>query len=199
MAVIKSNEFTNYNWGDTRAPEGFDPNATGFAQPPPGEHLMEIADFAYEQARVWKYKDQQQVLNQLRPLWKVVSGAYAGAGLWDFLPMPPPPPGQQMITFLANRWGQFLVSLGYDLPLGQLVPAGFRLKDIIGRRALVRVVIALDETGAARKQPNGEPQHQVALFGYREAPRGDLPSPQPATQKTAPSSAPTTAPADFEL
>lgn len=200
MAELKSNEIPeNLDFGDDAPPEGYDPDAKGYEQAPIGEHLMVVADFAMaDSQQEFKYKGQSYWLNQLRPRLEIVAGQpHAGASIRDMLPMPTR--GQNWCAFLANRWAKFLTALGYDVSKA-VVPKGFSIHSIIGKRCRVKVELSVDADGQPREY-RGEVQHRVALFGYEPAggtPPAGTATPTAPPKATAPAQA-ATADADFEL
>lgn len=158
-------EITDYQFGETVAPQGFDPNARGYEDAPIGVHVMEVTDAEIVTGKEFKADGQSYWLNQLKPRLAIAAGQpYAGATAMDFLPMPTP--GIAMPAKLANRWANFLHSLGFSMPKDQVVPAGFKLKDIIGKRCKVRIVQQTDSDGTPKFKPDGTPRLGPKYFGY---------------------------------
>lgn len=179
-------ETASYDFGDTAAPpEGFDPNATGWTDPPPGIHLMKIDDYKVVCDKDFRWKDETFVLNQIRPQFVIPAGQpNAGAKVIDFLPMPTP--GRTWCAGLANRWANFLKSLGFDVPATATVPAGFTLPQIMGHTASVTVALQTDRDGNPKLGNSGLQRVEVKFFGYSR-PEASAPSTagpsQPAPMK----------------
>jgi len=194
-------ELTNYALPeDIAAPADVDPNSLPFEDAPPGWHEMEITTLKIEPDRTFKNKKEGDcVLDQLQIGFRICEGEpHAGASVMDFMPMPSGP----MNTMLANRWVSFLHRCGFDIPAGKLVPQGFKLEQLYGRRVLVCVEWSTDGDGRPKLKKNGvDRQNGVKLFGYDDpkakATRRSDPSQQdeaaraPAAQKS-PGAAPRT-------
>ena len=169
--VVKSSELSNYEFGDPVAPEGFDPEAKGFTDMPPGWHKFVIpsaeADgFSIKENHLFKNsKEGDWTGNQIRPNLTIVEGQpFAGATKMDFLPLPTI--GRPMPKHLANQWANFLRSLGFTVPVDKLIPAGFKLSMIHGRSGWVHIV---------EDEYDGKKKIKVAYYGYR--PLNDPPPP----------------------
>ncbi len=178
-----------FNPAAAAAPEGFNADSESYRDAPVGDHLMELVDFEVCPEQDFRIKGDTCVLDQLRPKFRIVDGQPdAGATVMDFLPMPSGP----MLTLLANRWGHFLKRLGFTLPAGQLLPAGFKLNDLIGKHCLVSVELATDGNGVPKLKNNGRPRMSVAFFGYgfadakRSATTGPSASSTPRSHKPTP-------------
>jgi len=164
--TIKAEEMEDYNFGETSAPEGFNPDATGFANPPPGQYVMEIATFETKENNTWKGKDFNEWLgNQHRPHLRVVEGEHAGKTIIDFLPIPTP--GSVIPRTLANRWANYITAFGFRPPTNALVPPGFRIHQLVGARG--RVAIEADDYDGerqAKEKAAGRTPVRVSYFGY---------------------------------
>lgn len=179
-------------FGDTAAPADFNPNAKGFEAAPVGEHLMEVFDFEIpKDAKRFGAKvdgvSADFYYYQLRPKLRIVSGPHEGATIMDFIPIPPKEGG--MATLHANEWANFIKSIGFDIPDGKLLPAGFNPSQMKGRRCMVKVVQAMKD-GQPTLNKFGEPQTEVKFFGYSRVQSRPAAS---APQSTAAPAAPTTA------
>lgn len=173
--TYKPDELANYQFGDTTAPEGFDPDTTGAIDPTPGRHRFRIEAWSYEKPAYevkvdheFKWKGEVYVLNQLQVRFRIPKGQpEAGATIMAFLPMPTPSnPGFGGCAGLANQWGQFLKSLGFRVPEKLTVPDGFRLEHIDGRECLIDIEHRTDQDGTPRYRDNGRPDLGVALYGF---------------------------------
>jgi hypothetical protein len=150
--VYTQEEAASYSFAQVPPPPAdFDPDAKGTRDCPPGEHIMEVQTFAVEINHTFKWKDQAATLNQLRPILVIPDGQpCAGASVMDFLPLPTP--GRTMPTGLANRWANFVRSLGFTLAKDSLIPAEFAghpkpLTLLIGRRCIVQVEAQTNSDG----------------------------------------------------
>lgn len=215
--VRNRNELEGYDFGNVAPPTGYDSDASGFVDLPPGYHVVEVYDYDVEQNKDYRDENQNVVyLNQLRPKLRAPSGTpFAGATAMDFLALPTP--GAQMPKLWANRWANFVRALGFQMPKTALVPEGFQLEDIIGKRCKVQIVQQTDKNDQPKLKADGTPQFGVRLFGYHTlstpvqlaqlAPAGGAPHapnaavPAGAAGATAPTGAPAPAAAvqDFEL
>lgn len=170
--VKTSEQLANYSLSDDSivAPDEFDPDRKASFKPSPGWHEMIVKDFTVEINHDTPHKKGNQVLHQLRPFLTVASDQpEAGASLMDFLPMPSK--GTVMLPHFANQWGNFIKGCGFELPVDQntgkklLVPKGFKMGDLLGKRVRVKIEAKTDREG----QPvlfRGEPDMEVAYFGY---------------------------------
>jgi len=189
--AVKLSDLTGeVDFGPAVAPEGYDPEITATASVPPGKYLVKVVDCEIMEMHSFKLEGTTYILNQLRPLLEVVEGEHAGARIMDFLAMPSPYESI-MPTFYANRWGNFLRSLGFTMPKDDLRPAPvngrpFKLHDVIGRQTTVEIVLQLEaDRKTPRKRPDGTPQTGVKLFGYRN-PNEEPLEPAAASGSTAP-------------
>ena len=170
--ILEKDQAYSYNFGgeDVAPPADFDPNATGFNDPPVGKHLFEIIDIDVEADHDFG-RSHNYVGDQLRPKFVIPEGQpYAGSTIMDFLPMPTP--GRELPAKLANRWGHFIKRLGFALPDGSLIPAELKsqgLKAIMNRRCTATVVIATDQDRQPKTKADGTPQMQIKYFGYDTA------------------------------
>ncbi len=154
--TIKADEFNDYDFGGTAAPEGFNPEARGIVDPPPGEHVMRVDTFEVKQNNVFKSKNHDDcTAHQLRPILVVVGGNHEGKQKMDFLPLPTP--GITLPTHLANRWANFITAFGFKPPANAIVPPNFTLHKLIGAKA--KVILVEDEW-------DGKKQIKVKYFGY---------------------------------
>jgi len=164
--AIKAEEMTEYNFGTAVAPEGFDPDASGFTNPPPGQYQMEIVTFEILENHPWKGKDfDEWTGNQYRPHMRVTDGEHAGKTIMDFLPIPVP--GSSMPRTLANRWANHIAAFGFRPPPNALVPPGFKLHDLIGSKGLVSVEAdTYDGDRQNKERAAGRIPVRVSYFGY---------------------------------
>lgn len=164
--AIKADEMQGYDFGTEAPPEGFNPDATGFANPPPGQYVVEIATFETLENHTWKGKDFDQWLgSQHRPHLRVTEGEHAGKTIMDFLPIPVP--GSPMPRALANRWANYLTAFGFRPPSNALVPPGFRIHSLIGSKG--QVAIEVDDYDGERQnkeRASGRIPVRVTYFGY---------------------------------
>lgn len=199
--VYDESQCSEYNFGDAAAPEGFDPNATGWQDPPPGDHIFQVDTFVIEPEHEFKWTDQTTkqrdtyLLNQLRPTLVVAEGPSRGARIMDFLPMPTP--GRPMATGLANKWANFLKALGFDLPANKMVPDGFKLPMIKGPKFRARIVCKTEQDGKTLKiGKKGLPMVEVDFFGYSRLDASTPSTPTPSSNGRAkPATAKASAPA----
>lgn len=156
--TLNANEIDNYDFGDAVAPDGFDPDAQGYATPTPGVHMFYVADFRITQFKTFNGKDfGQWTGHQLEPRLVIPRGQLEeGASLFDYIPMPTP--GTSMPRSLANRWANFLRGLGFRCPPDRLVPAGFKLQDILNGPCCMAE--CYEDTY------EGKTRIKVRLFGY---------------------------------
>lgn len=166
---LRQEELGGFDFGDKApvAPAGFNPDQIGRMSPPPvGDHEMEVIDFAITDApSSFRWDGQTYYHHKLQVFLQVCSGPHKGTGVADYLPMPSTHCPFTSVG-LANRWGQFLKSLGFALPEGKCVPDGFKLNQIKGRKCVVSCKHNEDDTGAP-KYKEGAPDIGVRLFGYR--------------------------------
>lgn len=193
-----------FDLGDGAAPAGVSPDVKAFEQAPPGTWLMQVTDFEVAGldangagCKEYKWKGQSCWSAQLRPKLAIVGGPHDGATAMDFLPMPYK--GCTLLTEVANQWVNFLQALGFELPkaidaatgkprVTSLVPPGFKLQDIIGKRVQVKIVQQTDQNNAPKLNRQGEPMTEPCFFGYSRPTNGAPPatnSPKPAAT-TAP-------------
>lgn len=215
---LRSNEIGPYAFGNTAAMEGFNPDATGYRDAPPGRHLMEVADYELHQNQEFRGArpdPNTYILHQLRVRLVIPAGALAGASALDFLPAPPQA-GQVWPVLQANRWANFVRSLGFALPKGQTVPAemlaeaqaGRNPFDLLkGRRCYTTTAYKLDrDTKQPQLKDDGLPRVEVKFFGYEPVGADGSPAlgaaplgPQAAAQAPVQVPAPAAAGATFEL
>lgn len=189
--TYRPEELDGYNFGDTTAPEGFNPDASGFIDPTPGSHVFEVRGWSDEKPafelkpdQEWKWDGTSHRLNQLRVRFMIPSDQpESGAKTMDFIPVPTP--GQAMPTGLANRWANFIKALGFDLPPGKHTPDGFKLSMIAGRRCRIEIEHARDANKQPKFRDNGKPQIQPSFFGYSRVDAAGT-SPAPATKAARP-------------
>lgn len=204
---LKSTDIISYEFGNTAAPEGFNPNATGYRDIPPGKHEVEVQDYKLhlnQELKGAKPDTNTYILHQLCVRLVIPAGHQdAGASALDFLPAPPQQ-GQTWPALQANRWANFVRSLGFDLPQGQTVPAEMvaasragrnPFEPLKGRRCMVTTCFKLDrDTKQPMLQDNGLPQIHVKYFGYEPVAANTQPTtqaapPAAATQPAAPAPA----------
>ena len=201
--LIQADEMDAYDFGDQPAPADFDPNTKGYLDAPVGVHTMELTTFAIKPDHEFRDDGQSYYLTQLRPNFKIPDGQpHASGTVMDFLPMPTKGPNgpAPMATRLANRWGQFLKALGFIIPPGMLVPPGFQLNTIIGRRCEIAIVKQVDKDKMPKIKSDGTPQLGVKFFGY--APCGSAnasPAAPTAPVATAQATPPPTQAPEFDL
>lgn len=168
------NEIGDYEFDDAavQAPQGYNPDVSGYENAPVGWNKMVVVDYEIVKNHTWSVKDRSTgqsrdyLLNQIRPRLEVAEGQpHAGASCLEFLPLPTP--GQNMPTFLANRWGQFLHAMGFTTPEGRLVPQGFKLDQILNRPLMVKVIQQTDGNGNPKRNKQGEIMTGPALFGFK--------------------------------
>lgn len=170
--TYKPHELENYDFGNVTAPEGFDPDASGAVDPPIGKSVFEVSAWSDEKPafevkpdHTFRWDGQQYTLNQIRVRFRIPKGfPFAGAGVMVFLPLPSP--GVFMPVGLANQWANFIKSLGFDLPKDRLVPDGFTLGKLAGRRCVIDIEQGVDENRQPKVRPNGKPQLAPAFFGF---------------------------------
>lgn len=160
--ITSSAELEDWNFGDTAAPEGFDPEAKGWEDPPVGWSKFEIPDdkpnrpaFEVEENKSFGGQNPWNG-SQLRVRLDVVDGPHAGADIMDFIPLPTV--GRPMPATLANRWANFIRSLGFTLTANQIVPPGFKLHQIKKRQCFAEVVSEVYQDKKKLK---------IKFFGYR--------------------------------
>ena len=175
--VYNQDEIGDYELPEIAAPENFNPDVSGYVDPPVGKHDFVIAGFQIVPDHEFRIKGETYVLDQLRPQLRIEEGEFAGASIMDFLPLPTGP----MHEILANRWGQFVKRCGFSLKPGQLRPDNFKLQQLIKRKVAALVQIKTDQNGQQAIQSNGQPRMEVAFFGY-DYPNGTAPQ-QPTTKK----------------
>lgn len=138
--AIKAGDISNYEFGEQVAPEGFNPDAQGFETLPPGKHKVRIGETpddpdAYRIKENYEHKDKRidgggsWVGNQIQPRLVCVEGEHKGKGCMDFLPLPTP--GKPMPKVLADKWANFIRAFGFKPPADRIVPAGFKLNDLL--------------------------------------------------------------------
>jgi hypothetical protein len=157
--TVKAADIDSYDFGDPVAPEGFDHDARGYADPSPGWHTFIISDFSIRANKNFNGKDfGTWVGNQLEPRLVIPDGEpEAGASTLDFIPLPTP--GQPMPKSLANRWANFLRAFGFQCPPDQLVPQGFRLHNLLnGPRGQCEII---------EDEWEGKKKMKPRFFGYR--------------------------------
>lgn len=170
--VFDSSQAENYSFGDTKPPQGFDPDVTGWRDPTPGRHELEVEDFNIRTAKEYRVKDpttkeyQTVVANQLEPrlICCAEDDPDHGASVIDFIPLPTP--GVLLPQRLANQWGQFIKSLGFQVSKESIVPPGFQLSQIKGKRCIGDIAIQLDADKRPKKKDDGTYRVGVKMFGY---------------------------------
>lgn len=175
-------EIESYDFGDAEAPAGFDNEGKGYIDPPDGEHVFRIDSFSIAEANEFKYNRGEGlwVGNQLRPTIMVASGEHRDARCIDFIPLPTAG-AEQMPAPIANRWSNFLRSLGFKIPENKVVPAGFKLHDIIGKTCRATIV---NETYEDKTRP------KVKFMSYAPVSHEDS---KPSGMKKKPASSTTPA------
>lgn len=161
-------ELATYEFADVQAPEDFDPDAKGQLDPTPGKHRMKVRTYEVVPNEIFKWKQEQYILDQLRPVLECTDAdKEPGASTMDFIPMPPRGNQQVPATGLLNRWANFIKSFGFDIPEGKVTPPGFRLDHLKNREAEVDIEYKVNQdTKEVVKKDNGKPRVQVAFFGY---------------------------------
>lgn len=206
--VFDRNQAASYQFGDATAPEGFDPDVKGWRDPTPGEHIVKVVDYQVRtgketNVRIRQGSDERMTVvhNQLEPRLQCDDDdTEAGATVIDFIPMPTP--GVQLPALLANQWGQFIKSLGFDLPDGKLVPPGFSLENLIGRRCRAMVETQTTRDGETKLKKDGTPRVGIKMFGYSsldKPARGSKTNASSTKAATPAPSAPPAQPAQFDL
>ncbi|MBK8916332.1 MAG: hypothetical protein IPM64_17345 [Phycisphaerales bacterium] len=167
--VISADELGKYSFDGIPVPEGYDPTSEGYRSPPIGWHVFEVSDFAVKADHEFKAKGQSYWLNQLRPKLRIPAGQpHAGATITDFLPLPKA--ATEIPQLYANQFANFLHALGFTSPKDAIVPPGFALQMILGRRCLAQVVQRTDADGQPRFAPDGTPAMEIKFFGYAKVP-----------------------------
>lgn len=178
-------EAANYHAQGAVAPEGFDPNATGWQRPPVGEHVMEIvgSETRLVGNHACRWEGQEYCLHQLRPKLRIVEGPHAGATITDFIHIPTVDEAtggfRTMAAGQANKWANFLRGFGIPCPKDQLWPPGFTLGQLAGRKAKVQIVPKMKD-GVQVVGRDGMPEVEVKFFGYSPLPGGTQPASTPA-------------------
>jgi hypothetical protein len=179
--VFDSTQAESYQFGEKKAPKGFDPDIMGWRDPSVGLHLLRFDDFNVRTSKEFRIKDratgeyQTIVANQLEPRLVCADGdPDAGASVIDFIPLPG---NYDLPVRLANQWGQFLKSFGFDLPDGELVPsADFKLSDMKNRVCVGDIAKQVDADGNIKQKRDGTDRVGVKMFGYsRPDPKKRLP------------------------
>lgn len=162
---IPAAEIDNYTFGNDPVPEGYNPDSQGFEDPPVGTHIFELTDFGIVESKEFKGKDfTSWVGNQIRPRLTIPAGQpNAGASILDFLPIPTK--DRPMPKALANRWANFVRSLGFQLPSNSLIPPGFSIsrdKNSLLPTPRLRCAVRIEE-----EEYEGKKKIRVAYFGYK--------------------------------
>ena len=200
-----------FDLGTGEAPAGVSADAKSFEQAPPGLHLMEVTDFEVVLDKEFKWKGASCKTAQIRPKLAIVGGPHDGASAMDFLPMPYA--GCTLLPEVANKWVNFIQAFGFELPkiidaatgkprVTALVPPGFTLQDIIGKRGQVKIVQQMtnDTPPQVKLSNHGEPLTCPAFFGYSRPTNGKPASTTaaPTTTATKPSAVPVGAAAGLD-
>ena len=180
--MSKDNEYGvdrigNYDFGDTTAPEGFNPDEQGWRDPPVGENKFRVdwanTKVATDEVFNWTDRVTKQrfsfTLNMLKARLVLCDGPDAGASIMTRLPMPTP--GRAWHSGLASQWGQFLKALGFEVAKDKTVPAGFSLPQIGDRECLAIVEVQMKDDEVQTKK-DGTPWLQLKMFGFRPVPAG---------------------------
>lgn len=181
---------------ETSAPQGFDPDASGYRDAPPGTHEMRITSLEIKVEKQVTVPDkdddrygQKIRLNHATIRLECVSGEHAGATLMADVPIPTR--GVVMPRFYANQWANFMKSFGHPLPANVLWPEGFTFTQLVkGPRAMVTCGYSVRD-GVQQTRADGRPYVNVNLFGY--APlhaAGSTPAATKAKQAAVPTAAP---------
>jgi hypothetical protein len=185
-----------FDLGTGEAPAGVNADAKAYEKAPPGTHLMEVTDFDVALDQEFKWDGQSCRSGELRPKMAIVGGPHDGATAMDWLPMPYA--GCTLLPGVANRWVNFVQAFGFELPkavdaatgkprVTTLVPPGFKLQDIIGKRGMVKVVQQMtnDTPPQIKLSKQGEPMTKPVFFGYSRPTNGKPASPTAAPTTTA--------------
>ena len=152
----------------TVVPEGTDPDATGYLDPPIGFHLFDVEGGTMHTNHEFRDGQETYYANQFRPKLVIPKGQpHAGCSMMDFLPLPLE--GQTVSARLMNRWLNFMRGCGYIVPKGASAPTGFSLVEF-GRKPSRQVVADIrydvDQSGNRKLKDDGTPRVKVAFFGY---------------------------------
>ena len=179
---IPSNEIPNqgFTWGNIPAPPDFNPDAAGFAPPPPGKYLLRCIDVAIQrETKDVNVDGRKSYLRNMMLTYEVAEGEHRGKRVYDFVLIPTDE--QPMTTFHANKWGHLAKRFGFDLRPGELIPRNLRSPhDFIGRLVMADVVKAIDfKTKQPKLDKNDNQMVSIADFGYSLASQQPPPAAQP--------------------
>ena len=194
--VLDSTAMANYNFtGAEAAPADTNPDRQAQRDLPPGDLRLVVKDFKVKPNHQFSWDKRYYVLHQFRPILCGPDGLpYAGASIMDFLPLPTP--GQEWCAGLAERWINFIRSLGFDVPKGHAVPAGFQLPQVVGRECLATIQYQV-QNKVVKTKDDGSPYTQVKMFSYARVPAGWVYTPSGLATPPAPAPAPAPAPRQF--
>lgn len=171
----KPNEIENYSFGDTTAAAGFDPDSQGRNELVPGTHRFRVQGWgsgdrekpAYElyPDQTARWQGQEFTVNKLLVRFRCSDGPCRNSITFDFIPIPGA--GRPLLCVAhQNQCGQFFKALGFDLPPGQYLPAGFSLPMLGGRECMIKVIHQRDASKQPKFNDDGTPQLGPDFFGY---------------------------------